>query len=85
MLIKDILAAGAEEQEIVVSGWVRTKRDMKSLVFVEVNDGSCFAGIQCTFDKGRGLDGGTERGLARLTSGASVEIRGRLVPSPAGR
>jgi asparaginyl-tRNA synthetase len=83
MLIKDILAAKAEEQKIVVSGWVRTKRDMKSLVFVEVNDGSCFAGIQCTFDKGQGLDDETERGLARLTSGASVEIRGRLVPSPA--
>jgi asparaginyl-tRNA synthetase len=83
MLVKDILAAGAGEQELVVSGWVRTKRDMKSLVFVEVNDGSCFAGIQCTFDKGRGLGSGTERELARLTSGASVEIRGRLVPSPA--
>lgn len=83
MLIKDILASGVINQELVVSGWVRTKRDMKSLVFVEINDGSCFAGIQCAFDKKRNFDSETETALARLTAGASVEIRGRLVPSPA--
>ncbi|MDR2344176.1 MAG: asparagine--tRNA ligase [Spirochaetaceae bacterium] len=83
MLIKDILKAEADSSEVRVSGWVRTKRDMKNLVFVEVNDGSCFAGIQCTFDKGQGLGAATETGLSRLTAGASVIISGRLVPSPA--
>jgi asparaginyl-tRNA synthetase len=56
---------------------------MKNLVFVEVNDGSCFSGIQCTFDRSQGLDAGTEAALTALTTGASVEIQGRLVPSPA--
>ncbi|MDR2803540.1 MAG: asparagine--tRNA ligase [Treponema sp.] len=83
MLIKDILAAEAEGIKITVSGWVRTTRDMKNIVFVEVNDGSCFSGIQCAFDKGQGLNAETEAGLARLTVGASVKISGLLVASPA--
>jgi len=68
---------------VEVSGWVRTKRDMKNLVFVEVNDGSCFAGIQCTFDRSAGIDAQTEAVLSALTTGASVKINGKLIPSPA--
>jgi asparaginyl-tRNA synthetase len=56
---------------------------MKNLVFVEVNDGSCFAGIQCTFDRGAGLDAQIETALTALTTGASVKINGKLIPSPA--
>jgi len=47
--IKNVLAEKPESQEVKVQGWVRTKREMKNLVFVEVNDGSCMDGIQCTF------------------------------------
>ena len=87
-LVKYILIEKAQSQDIEVSGWVRTKRDMKNLVFVEINDGSCFAGIQCTFDRGAsneacGLDAQTESALASLTTGASVKISGKLIPSPA--
>jgi len=59
----------------VIRGWVKTKRDMKNLIFVEVNDGSCFNSIQCTFD-GVPVPAG-------LSTGASVEITGKLIPSPA--
>jgi asparaginyl-tRNA synthetase len=52
---------------------------MKNLVFVEVNDGSSLSGIQCTFD--RSVPGSAD--AADLSTGASVEIRGRLIPSPA--
>jgi asparaginyl-tRNA synthetase len=49
-----------------------------------VNDGSCFAGIQCTFDLSGGLlDEGTKTTLAVLSTGAAVSIEGKLVPSPA--
>jgi asparaginyl-tRNA synthetase len=85
-LIKELLALPPESQEVTVRGWVRTKRDLKNLVFVEVNDGSCFNGIQCTFDRGDAQDGVDKEGdavLAALSTGASVEIQGRLVPSPA--
>jgi len=82
-LIKHILAETPNSQEIEIAGWVRTKRDMKNLVFVEVNDGSCFAGIQCTFDRETAIEANTETALLKLTTGASVKIKGRLVPSPA--
>ncbi|MDR0442463.1 MAG: asparagine--tRNA ligase [Treponema sp.] len=82
-LIKDILCETPQSQEVTVSGWVRTKRDMKNLVFVEVNDGSCFASLQCTFDRGSGLDAQTEPALASLGTGASVTVKGRLISSPA--
>jgi len=82
-LIKYILKEDPLSQEVEISGWVRTKRDMKNLVFVEVNDGSCFAGIQCTFDRSAGFDSKNEEALASLSTGASVKIKGKLIPSPA--
>ncbi|MCL2214142.1 MAG: asparagine--tRNA ligase [Treponema sp.] len=83
ILIKYILAEKPQSQEVTISGWVRTKRDMKNLIFVEVNDGSCFAGIQCTFDKAVLPDAVIQSSLDSLTTGASVKIRGKLVSSPA--
>ena len=74
-LIKELLAFPGDSRPVVVRGWVKTRRDMKNLVFVEVGDGSCLAGMQCTFD---GIPVPPE-----LATGASVEIRGTLVPSPA--
>jgi asparaginyl-tRNA synthetase len=82
-LIKHILAEKPQSQEVSVSGWVKTKRDMKQLVFIEAHDGSCFAGIQCAFDRAAGLDAQTEEALAAVGTGTSVEIKGRLVESPA--
>jgi asparaginyl-tRNA synthetase len=81
LLIKELLSLPADSREVRVRGWVRTKREMKNLVFVAMNDGSCFADIQCTFDRTR--DGGMETALASLSTGAAAEIRGCLVPSPA--
>jgi asparaginyl-tRNA synthetase len=80
-LIKDILAMPPDSREITVRGWVRTRRDMKNLVFVEVNDGSCFSGVQCTVD--RVSTPALDAALACITTGAALEIRGRLIPSPA--
>jgi asparaginyl-tRNA synthetase len=82
-LIKDILTLRAESQDICVRGWVRTKRDLKNLIFIDVNDGSCFNNIQCTFDRESGLSTDIENELNRVSTGASVEIKGKLIPSPA--
>ncbi|MDR3161469.1 MAG: asparagine--tRNA ligase [Spirochaetaceae bacterium] len=82
-LIREILALPPESQHITVRGWVRTKRELKNLVFVEVNDGSSFTGIQCTFDRGAGLPEETAKVLPAVSTGAAVEVRGKLVPSPA--
>ena len=82
-LIKELLESEADGRIVNVKGWVRTKRETKNLVFVEVNDGSCFKSMQCTFDTVAGLDSNTEAALARISTGAAVEISGKLIPSPA--
>ncbi|MDR0399848.1 MAG: asparagine--tRNA ligase, partial [Treponema sp.] len=51
-LIKEILSLPPDGRELKIRGWVRTKRELKNLVFIELNDGSCLRGIQCTFDRG---------------------------------
>ena len=82
-LIKDILTSEPKGQAIDVYGWVRTKRETKNLVFIEINDGSCFASIQATFDRDTGLDNNTEALLKKAGTGVSVRVSGNLVPSPA--
>jgi asparaginyl-tRNA synthetase len=81
-LIKEITALDAQGQAVEVRGWVRTKRELKNLVFIEVNDGSCFANMQCTFDKSA-LSEDAARILALVGTGCAVEIKGWLQPSPA--
>ena len=82
-LIKDILTSEPKGQAIDAYGWVRTKRETKNLVFIEINDGSCFASIQATFDRDTGLDNNTEALLKKAGTGVSVKVSGNLVPSPA--
>ncbi|MDR2500522.1 MAG: asparagine--tRNA ligase [Treponema sp.] len=78
-LIKELFSLPADSREVTVRGWVRTKRELKNLIFLEVNDGSCMRSLQCAFDRAS-----ADRGvLERLSTGASAEIRGNLVPSPA--
>jgi asparaginyl-tRNA synthetase len=79
MLIIELLASSAENQTVVVRGWVRSRRELKNLVFVAVNDGSCLSNIQCTFDRAQAAS----EALSALSTGASVEIKGTLVASPA--
>jgi asparaginyl-tRNA synthetase len=83
-LIKEILVTTPASQQVEVHGWVRTRREMKNLVFIEVNDGSCITGIQCTFDRNNNhFPAETEAALANLSTGASVAVSGLLVASPA--
>ncbi len=86
-LIKDILVSEPDRRLLTVYGWVRTKRESKNLVFIQVNDGSCFASLQLTFDRenpaATGSNNLIETELKRITTGASVRAEGMLVPSPA--
>ncbi|PIE97849.1 MAG: asparagine--tRNA ligase [Treponema sp.] len=82
-LIKDILVSKPDERSIEVNGWVRTKRETKNLVFIEVNDGSCFASIQAVFDFDSGINENIRNQIKRVSTGASVKISGKLIESPA--
>lgn len=74
----DALNAEAEVDDILLRGWVRTKRDSKEFSFMELNDGSCLKNIQAIVDAGIP---GSER-LGDIGTGAAVEVRGALVESP---
>ena len=83
--IKDILVSAPDERLVTIQGWVRTKRDSKNLCFIEVNDGSCFASIQLTFDRDNANTNNSniENNLKNVTTGASVKAVGKLIASPA--
>lgn len=76
--IADILKNGQPEEELTISGWVRTKRDLKGFAFIEVNDGSSLANLQVVLNSQMPE---YEDLLKRLNTGASVEVKGQLVPS----
>lgn len=80
MKIKDILALTEEQDEVLVKGWVRTKRDAKDFSFVEVNDGSCLKNIQVIANNTlKNYDD-----VKKITTGSSVAVKGKLVESKGG-
>lgn len=48
--ISDLLKSKEIGKEVLVKGWVRTKRDKKSFAFIELNDGSTIKNIQIFVD-----------------------------------
>ncbi len=82
-LIKEILVSQPDGRDVTVHGWVRTKRETKNLIFLQINDGSCFASIQVTLDRDAGIDPAILDELKKATTGASVRVNGKLVESPA--
>ena len=63
--------------EVLAKGWVRTKRGNKQVKFIALNDGSTIANIQIVanaelFD---------EELFKKITTGASLAVRGKLVES----
>lgn len=82
--IKEILANQATSylhQTITVAGWARTIRKASSkLMFVEINDGSTGASLQCVLDST--ISEGFEECKANGGTGASFQFQGTIVPSP---
>ncbi|MFP1867751.1 asparagine--tRNA ligase [Lonsdalea quercina] len=70
----------AVDSEVTVRGWVRTRRDSKAgISFIAVYDGSCFDSLQAVVNNN--LDN-YQSDVLRLTTGCSVAITGKVVPSP---
>lgn len=79
-LIKHVLTSDAFGEPVRVAGWVRTRRDSKGgFSFLEINDGSSFAGIQIVVP---GELGNYETEVLHLTIGSAVAVEGELVESP---
>lgn len=71
-------AAAAPQDDVLATGWVRTKRESKDFAFLEINDGSALGNLQVIVDAGVP---GAEL-LGDIGTGAAVAVRGDLVESP---
>ncbi|NND92092.1 MAG: asparagine--tRNA ligase [Granulosicoccus sp.] len=77
--IADLLSTTPAGQDVVVQGWVRSRRDSKAgLSFISLYDGTCFDALQVVAEESLENYHGD---VLRLSSGFAVEVRGRLVPS----
>ncbi|WP_139924930.1 asparagine--tRNA ligase [Hymenobacter sp. DG01] len=77
--VQDLLRSTELDREVLVKGWVRTRRGNKYVQFIAVNDGSGFNSIQVVanaeqFPEEKLKADGVE-------NGAAVQVRGRLVAS----
>ncbi len=64
---------------VTVCGWARTIRDSKALGFIDLNDGSCFKGVQIVFEADK-LDNYKE--IAKQNVGAALNVTGTMLLTP---
>src|SRR5438309_3872478 len=75
--VKQALQSSAPISEILVQGWVRTRRDSKDFSFIELNDGSCLRNLQIIARNSLA----NYADIQRLTTGASIMVHGELIAS----
>jgi len=67
-------------REVVLQGWVRTRRDSKAgFSFLEINDGSCFGNVQVLAEASLP---NYESEIKHLSPGCSVSVTGLVKASP---
>lgn len=72
--IATVLTSGKVNTEVLVKGWVRAFRNNS---FIQINDGSTINNIQAVIE----FENFEESILKRITTGASVAVKGKLVAS----
>jgi asparaginyl-tRNA synthetase len=75
--IKELLQTPRVDTEVLVKGWVRTKRGNKNIAFIALNDGSTINNIQIVAD----VSVFGEALLKDITTGACISVNGKLVNS----
>ncbi|SAM00158.1 hypothetical protein [Absidia glauca] len=68
------LLSDSPQSNVTLRGWVRSVRQQKQLSFATINDGSTLKGIQVILNDAASA--------SRLSTGACVELHGRLTDSP---
>ena len=75
--IKEVLTGGEVGQQVLVKGWVRTKRGSKNVNFIALNDGSTINNLQVVAE----LEKFGEDLLKDINTSASLAVTGELVES----
>jgi len=68
-------------QDVRVSGWIRTIRDTKRFAFIELNDGTFFKNLQIVIDDTLP----NFREVVKLNISSAVTVEGRIVESPGAK
>ncbi len=76
--IKEVLSGGQVGQQVLVKGWVRTKRGSKNVNFITLNDGSTINNLQIVAD----VEKFGEDLLKDINTSTSLAVTGVLVESP---
>jgi len=76
-LVKELLNSKEFEKEVLVKGWVRTRRGNKNIQFIALNDGSIVNSIQIVVD----LSTIPEESLKLVTTGSCIQAIGKLTES----
>lgn len=69
-------------RQVTICGWVRTIRDSKAIGFMEINDGSCFTGLQVVLEDGVV---GNYKTVIKQNVGCSLMVSGTLVATPGAK
>lgn len=75
--IKEVLTGGQTGQQVLVKGWVRTKRGSKNVNFIALNDGSTINNLQIVAD----VEKFGENFLKDINTSTSLAVTGDLVES----
>jgi asparaginyl-tRNA synthetase len=75
--VKELLISQETGKDVLVKGWVRTKRGNKNIAFIALNDGSTINNIQVVADTAL-FD---ENLLKDISTGACIAVTGKLVES----
>ena len=75
--IADLLKRTDYGQQVLVKGWVRTRRGSKAVSFIALNDGSTIKNVQVVAD----LDKFSDDLMKQITTGSCLSVTGTIVES----
>lgn len=75
--VKELLASTETNRDVLLKGWVRTRRGNSQVAFIAINDGTIIHNIQVVAD----LDKFPDETMKRITTGSSISVTGKLVES----
>jgi asparaginyl-tRNA synthetase len=75
--IVNLLQTDRPIDDVLIKGWVRTRRDSKIFSFLEINDGSCLKNFQVIADNTLS----NYDNITGLSTGSAVAVSGKLIAS----
>ena len=75
--VKELLNSTKTDRDVLLMGWVRTRRGNNQVAFIAVNDGTIIHSIQVVAE----LASFPEEIMKRVTTGSSIRETGKLVES----